>query len=251
TQSQEERMPVSEFASLSTLCFISFAFTFRVEELYHGVVVLNTHYRKSTDCVRLFVCSLDPPGNVARDLNKYRAKLFQQFGNSSARIFPISIPLLIASGSPNRESPHIGIRKASLIVNIVSKAIEDLDLSFSGSRIVLAGGSWYLGLDSGLPELCRHLAGLDIPISEILRTSDEKNESRPQFLLPGLGFFVCRTDGAGVSPASEDFLPLPDLSFRDCSISAYRVDSADDFTRTTATYWTLLARVKRKTGAGR
>ena len=134
---------------------------------------------------------------------------------------------------------------ASRLCIDVAHAIEKRDLGFTGSTHVFANDSLYLGLMTGLPELCEFLGGRsserpDAPVGNVVRNS--------HFLLPGAGFFVCRTDGPGEFPAAGALPPPIRLSFRDCSVSLYRVDSGDGFRH--ASHWTLLAKVRRKTGTG-
>ncbi len=238
THSQEESTVVSALASLSTLCFISFAFTFRADQLYHGDVVLNTLSERRRSTRRAVICALEPPGNVAREINLYRRAYFREFGISSASLYPALIPLVISS-------PGVGVQGAARLAGFVARAIEDMDLRFSGTRHHFSGDALYLGLSQGLPELLNFLGSPEIqpvPAECGCPAADS------QFLLPGAGFFVCRTDGSGNFPATGDLPPPPPLSFRDCSVSVYRVDSGDGFRH--ATRWTLLARTRRKTGAG-
>jgi hypothetical protein len=139
----------------------------------------------------------------------------------------------------------MGIASASRYCELLAGAIEKRNLSFGGTGHLFAQDSLYLGMEIGLPELRESL-------EDLTRGSHGKVSPNPvrktHFLLPGAGFFVCRTDGPGEFPAAGALPPPIRFSFRDCSVSLYRVDSGDGFRHTS--HWTLLAKVRRKTGTG-
>lgn len=152
-------------------------------------------------------------------------------------------PALVALNvSPQPTSREVAARACLDAVH----AIEDRNLEFEGSTYVFADDSLYLGLETEHPGWS---GLLEDATSGYLGSVSGNVIPNSHFLLPGAGFFVCRTDGPGDFPAA-DTLPSPiRLFFRDCSVSLYRVDSGDGFRH--ASHWTLLARARRKTGPRR
>ena len=206
-------------------------------ELYHVDVVLNTLPLSDRADSRLWLCALEPPGNIARDIGLYRRRFFREFGIPSACMYPAIVTLSCSAA-------RTGLASASRYCELIVSAIQERNLAFGGNFPVFAEDSLYLGMESGLPELRRFLDDLargdpggisPIPARET------------HFLLPGAGFFVCRTDGPGEFPSAGILPPPIRFSFRDCSVSLYRVDSGDGFRYTS--HWTLLAKARRKTGS--
>ncbi len=180
--------------------------------------------------------ALEPPGNIARDLNLYRRQIFSSFAQGSALAFPDALPLAFAS--PPVSSP------ASKRSSIIERAWEGVEGRFSASGLIIAEASFYLKIVGPLSAL---LANAVAAMAALGCAGTEE-----PIIMPGIGFFLCsKPEGKGSVEEGpslfHEILPDPPaLAFVDCSLVLFGLRlSADPFA---AASWHELARSRRRSG---
>jgi hypothetical protein len=188
--------------------------------LYHAPVALKTERKGS----KLYMAALEPPGNIAAEVARYR-RLFFAPGGGSARAFPELLPLAFARGVATRR--RIGPRAAG---GILGEAWPGIEGSFRSGSVFMEGGLAYLGVEGPLAELVAALG----PILPRLGL-----EACAGPLALGAGFFLYRPLSAG---EAIDAAP-PSLSFAVCRLCLFKLELDED--PLAAMAWTELAAALR------
>jgi hypothetical protein len=175
--------------------------------------------------------TLEPPGNVGRELALYRREFFARLGEGSALAYPEAAPLAIASavgrlprGWPSRQ--------------LLEGCWKGIEGAFSGAGPLMARGLMYLALKGPLAEL-------SLRASKILEGWGDGQAG----LEPGIGFFICRPSSPPAALREAELIGPPSLRFLDCSLVLFGLKHPDDPFE--ALSWRELARARRHTGKSR
>ena len=95
--------------------------------------------------------TLEPPGNVARDVALYRRELFSHLGEGSALAFPEVVHLAF--------SPHLQAPKAKkAFSSTLAKCWAGIEGSFSSGGPLISEGLLYLAVSGPIPQLAARVA---------------------------------------------------------------------------------------------
>ena len=174
--------------------------------------------------------TLEPPGNVARDVALFRRKLFSHLGEGSALAFPEVVPLAF---SQLFDDP----KKKKAFSSSLTKCWMEIEGSFSSTEPLISNGLLYLAINGPIAQLVALVA-------ETLEEIGAPPETGP--VGTGIGFFLCRPLDPKIALRTALRIGYPRLHFHDCSLVLFALRfGADPFSAAT---WRELARARRHTG---
>ncbi len=173
------------------------------------------------------IIALEPPGNIARDLARYRRELFYRFGEGSALAFPELVPLAFRS-PPCKLAP-----------GALGACWEGIDGGFASAAPLVSRGLLYLAISGPVAELSARATALFGAAA-----LGDGSDGPP--LEPGIGVFLCRPSDPELGLSEALRIGPPRVDFRDCSLLSlgFRLGS-DPFAAAT---WRELSRARRRTG---
>ena len=174
------------------------------------------------------IIALEPPGNVARDLARYRRELFSLLGEGSALAFPELVPLAFRS-LPGKLPP--GALRACW---------EGIDGAFGSAAPLLSRGLLYLAISGPVAELSARAT------AAFGGTAFGDADLRDAPLEPGIGVFLCRPSDPDRGLREALGIGPPRVVFRDCSLLLLNLRLGSD--PLAAATWRERARARRRTG---
>jgi hypothetical protein len=187
--------------------------------LYHAPV----HLQKSDFTPPAIVIALEPPGNIAAEIARYRSRLFSALAEPSARAFPELLPLMTVRAVPTDPPPSGRLRRKELHrleaarERTLARAWSGAEGGFSSGPPAIIGGRLYLTIEGPFDALASSLAGL-LPSLGL-----EPAAGAVSPIAPRSGFFLCAPrDGAAALAAAESLGP-PEFSFMACRIALVSV----------------------------
>ncbi len=174
--------------------------------------------------------TLEPPGNVARDVALYRRKLFSDLGEGSALAFPEVVNLAF---SPHLDAPKV----KNAFLSTLATCWAGIGGAFSSEGPRISEGLLYLAISGPIAQLAARVA-------EALEESGLPQEIGP--VGTGIGFFLCRPPDPEIALRTALRIGYPRVHFLDGSLLLLGLRfGADPFRAAT---WRELARARRHTG---
>ena len=183
--------------------------------LYHASVPLQTTITPES----LYMASIDPPGNVAGEIARYRRRFFAELGEPSARAFPEAATLLFARRRGRLSSPAgkegLPLPPRRERDRLLAKAVSGIEGDFATGRLLIVGALYFHELEGPVEELA-------LALSDLLPSCGLEESSGP---IPArAGFFI----GRRAEGARSFIIDPPDLTFGPCRLVLYKLSLGKD-----------------------